>query len=366
MPHATRLTAHQRIDAVICARALPQNRKAHQRQSTIMSDSLLSAAARRRYLLGCASASVAAFTASIFSTPALAQIFSTERQKNAYNLFLLVEGGDQLALDRLRTGAMGGDMWQALQFGYINQLGIGGVPVSNAIALSSYLLAAPGNDTARNGLSLCAYNLGLIYLWGLHEDTSQGKTSPDVTQAIKWLRVAGLAMVDPYSKLPAAMQLAVIYENGFGRQPTNIEESVKWYRVAASAGDPLAMLKVGLAALYGRGAGLNIHEGIAALKRASNNGLPEADYELARLYAFGTVGVIPEKTEAFFWAAVAAQRDKKYLEAAATAKANLGADAKGIERAMATRVRDHVRRYPRRYIRMKYNVPLNQPAMSFA
>ncbi len=196
--------------------------------------------------------------------------WTSNAEKKARNLYLLAEGGDAKSIMELRNGANAGEPWAALQYGFILHIGVGGVKIDKVAAKASYLRAAPGYSPT-NGIPLAAYNLGLLYLWG--DDTAD---SINISEAIKWFRVAGTAEGLGGAVLPAAMQLAVIYEQGFGRQPRNLPESAKWYGIAARFGDPVALYKYGRTLIEGEYVARNPTDGLTALERAALKGSRDA------------------------------------------------------------------------------------------
>ena len=303
--------------------------------------------------LWCAFISTCAVSVPAFGQPS----FMSGRQKAANTLYLLAEGGDQRAIEQLRRAAEQGDSWSALQYGYILHLGIGGVQVDKAGAFAAYQIASPSSENALGGLKVAAYNQGLMYLWGETTDKQI-----DIGSAIKWLRVAGLAeSSEDGCTLPAAMQLAVIYENGFGKQPQNLPEAARWYSVAAKFGDPVAMYKHGRIQIEGEYASRSPAVGVQMLQKASERGSADAMYYLAALYARGASFLQQSDYYAAYWVIVASlsktgKRDPAYTQAVTDAEARLKGGSLASVRKEAQRFSQM---HSARAARVKYNTPLN-------
>ena len=285
--------------------------------------------------------------------------YTSAKQKQAHNLYLLAEGGDQQSIDALRQAANAGDAWSALQYGYLLDIGAGGMKVDKPAALSAYLRAAPGGGaSATDGLPIAAYNAGLIYLWG---DGATLRT--DITEAIKWLRVAALSDSGTGGVLPAAMQLAVIYENGFGRQPRNLPESARWYFVAARFGDPVAMYKKGRILVEGDYVARSPAEGLLMLERAAERGSQDAKYYLASIYARGTEYAQQSHYLACYWLMVAGMHlngkvRAEYNDSITDAMSRLSPGEIKQAQSQATKF---IHRYIVRIPNIRYNAPINAP-----
>ena len=284
--------------------------------------------------------------------------------KKAHSWFLLAEGGDQTAIDALRASASARDTWSALFYGYILQLGVGGVAVNLPGAMAAYLLAAPSSDSAKEGLTIAAYNLGLMHLWG--ESTPEGGT--DISGAVKWFRVAALADTGGGGVLPAAMQLGVIYEQGFGRQPRNMAEAARWYAEAAKFGDPVALYKHGRILIEGEYATRSPGVGMTLLERAAQRGSREAMYYLANVFATGEDYAQKNKLTSYIWLYVAATSGRNDNIDPAFQAAVLDAQTR-MQPSEITFCRVEGKKFKARYgVRpptVRYNVPLNTPVNQY-
>lgn len=288
--------------------------------------------------------------------------WASNTEKKARNLYLLAEGGDVKSILELRAAANAAEPWAALQYGYILHLGVGGVKIDKTAAKASYLRAAPGYAANTTGIPLAAYNLGLLYLWG--DDTPD---SINVSDAIKWFRVAGSAEGMGGAVLPAAMQLAVIYENGFGRQPRNLPEAAKWYGIASRFGDPVATYKYGRTLIEGEYVPRNPTDGLVALERAALKGSREAMYYLASLYSTGSEFVQQSNYQAAYWLMVAglSLNGKVHAEYAASVGEMQRIMTPGeftAAKAVALQFRRRVRTIPPT---VRYNIPLNTPTQFY-
>lgn len=284
--------------------------------------------------------------------------------KKAHSWFLLAEGGDQAAIDALRASASARDPWSALFYGYILHLGVGGVAVNRSGAMAAYLMAAPSSDAAKEGLTIAAYNLGLMHLWG--ESNPDGGT--DISGAVKWFRVAALAETGGGSVLPAAMQLGVIYEQGFGRQPRNMSEAARWYAEAAKFGDPVALYKHGRILIEGEYATRSPSIGMNLLERAAQRGSRDAMYYLANIFATGEDYAPKNKLTSYIWLYTAATSgrndniDPAFQAAVLDAQTRLLPEEVKFARIEAKKFKA---RNGMRPPTVKYNVPLNAPVFQF-
>lgn len=103
----------------------------------------------------------------------------------------------------------------------------------------------------------------------------------DLHEAARWYRVAATSG-DP----SAQTELGMMLESGIG-VPINLVQAREWYRRAAGDGYPPAMVL--LASLYSEGKGVSQdrEEALHLLQRAAEQGYAPAKTDLAVLYLFG-------------------------------------------------------------------------------
>ncbi|AOZ11188.1 tetratricopeptide repeat protein [Cupriavidus malaysiensis] len=262
-------------------------------------------------------------------------------------------------MTKLRELANNGNRSAALQYGYLYHVGrapkhgerAGGKDIQ--IAMRAYELAAgkTTDDEKLTGNAIAAYNLGLIYLWG------QNTGAPSAKDAVRWFTAAaGDRDVGGKSFLPAAMQLANIYEKGFQDVPKNPQLSTHWYRIAASLREPVAQFKLGRALIEGIGLDKNNFEGMNSLRNAADKWNRPAMYYLAGLYANGSDYQEQNLFEAAKWLVIAATGDPRYKKAADSMLANL---TQKEQQRVAQSAKIWVSGHQRVPERIEYNAPLN-------
>ena len=104
----------------------------------------------------------------------------------------------------------------------------------------------------------------------------------NLEEAVKWYRLAA----DQGYEV-AQNNLGVSYEYGDGVEK-NLEEAVKWYRLAADQGDADAQNNLGLAYNNGDGVEKDPKEAVKWYGRAAEQGHTQAHFNLAQSYHFGT------------------------------------------------------------------------------
>lgn len=285
--------------------------------------------------------------------------FAGADEKKAYELFRGAENGSEKSMTKLRELANSGNRWAALQYGYLYHVGraprhgdrAGGKDIQ--IAMRAYELAA-GKTTDEEKLTgnpLAAYNLGLIYLWG------QNTGTPNSKDATRWFTAAaGDRDGGGRNFLPAAMQLANIYEQGFLDVPKNPQLSTRWYRVAASMREPVAQFKLGRALIEGIGIDRNNFEGMNSLRNAADKWNRQAMYYMAGIYANGNDYQEQNLFEAAKWLVIAATGDPRYRKAADSMLANL---SQKDQQRVAQNAKIWVSGHQRVPERIEYNAPLN-------
>ncbi len=129
----------------------------------------------------------------------------------------------------------------------------------------------------------------------------------------------------------AQLQIAMMYDMGIGA-PKNYAESGKWYLKAAQQG--VAEAQFQLAVRYyehGKKAKENYVTAFQWFFKAANQGMPEAQYNVAAMYQLGR-GVMTNRIEAYKWYLIAAAQA---YPKAILARDNLASDLSGIEIAEA-------------------------------
>ena len=97
--------------------------------------------------------------------------------------------------------------------------------------------------------------------------------------------------------------LAKMYEEGIGVK-VDYTEAFTYYDLAAKHKHFASMVKVGLMCLKGIGCSKNIAQSVLMFSLASEAGNPDAQYELAKLYAVGN-GVPQDNQQAYIWSSLA-------------------------------------------------------------
>lgn len=145
---------------------------------------------------------------------------------------------------------------------------------------------------AESGQPEAQFDLGLLYAQGLGVDR-------DLTEAANWYRKAA-----EQGNAQAEFALGQMYSRGWG-VPRNVTDAMRWMEMAndpASDGPPTDWDRV-------EGYGVEQDQKQAAYwyQLAAEKGHPEAEYNLARLYATGQ-GVPRDQEQALRWVRAAASQ----------------------------------------------------------
>jgi len=141
---------------------------------------------------------------------------------------------------------------------------------------------------------------------------------------------------------PAQLHLAGLYQDGGPGVAVNLPEARVWARRAADGGDARGMHAYGMYLFDGVGGGQDREESLSWLKRAAEAGLVDSQYNVAKLFETGDVGIPADATEAYKWYLIAAragdgdaqsavERLRNVVPAAARGKAKAEADAFVVE-----------------------------------
>lgn len=84
------------------------------------------------------------------------------------------------------------------------------------------------------------------------------------------------------------------------QEPPNLEEAVKWLRLAADQGDAGAQNNLGVLYMQGDGVKEGHKEAAKLFRRAADQGIPSAQANIGSCYAQGA-GVPQSWEEAYFW-----------------------------------------------------------------
>ena len=110
--------------------------------------------------------------------------------------------------------------------------------------------------------------------------------------------------------IKAQVKLGEMYENVTLWEYSNIRdneaESVKWYKLAAEAGDAEAQFCLGVMYYDGRGVEQDDAEALKCFRLAADAGIASAQFRLGHMYDFGK-GVPQNYTEAVKWYRLAAE-----------------------------------------------------------
>lgn len=127
----------------------------------------------------------------------------------------------------------------------------------------------------------------------------------NTTEALKWYtRCAKLGDQD------AIRIVADLYFEGAPDLKPDFRMSARWYRIAAAAGDSLALLRLGFMAYEGMGQRRNTATAVAFYRRAARKRQPEAMHNLALCFLAGG-GVNRSLPSACRWLAKASQAGHK-------------------------------------------------------
>lgn len=117
---------------------------------------------------------------------------------------------------------------------------------------------------------------------------------------------------------PAQTYLGQIYLDGANGVPADPAQSRQWGRRAAEGGDPRGMHLYGMQLYEGDGGATNQAEALTWLVKAAERGLPDSQYNVARIYETGADGVAKNPTEALKWYMIAARGGDAEAQAAVT------------------------------------------------
>ncbi|WP_395945237.1 hypothetical protein [Brevundimonas sp.] len=110
-------------------------------------------------------------------------------------------------------------------------------------------------------------------------------------------------------------QLLLVGEKGVSANPV---EARQWGRRAAEGGNAQGMHLYGMQLYEGDGGAANQAEGLTWLLRAAERGVPDSQYNVARIYETGADGVAKNPTEALKWYMIAARGGDSEAQAAVT------------------------------------------------
>ena len=117
---------------------------------------------------------------------------------------------------------------------------------------------------------------------------------------------------------PAQTYLGQLYLDGANGVPADPALSRQWGRRAAEGGDPRGMHLYGMQLYEGDGGATNQAEALTWLLNAAERGLPDSQYNVARIYETGADGVAKNPTEALKWYMIAARGGDAEAQAAVT------------------------------------------------
>ena len=131
-------------------------------------------------------------------------------------------------------------------------------------------------------------------------------------ESVKWYKLAAEA-----GDAKAQFNLGVMYDEGKGI-PQDDAEAVKWYRLAAEAGIAGAQCRLGRMYDFGEGVPQNYTEAMKWYRLAAEAGMEAAQFNLGDMYANGVAGVVPHDNRlAYMWYNIAAAQGKKTISAVA-------------------------------------------------
>ncbi|MBB5035729.1 tetratricopeptide repeat protein [Prosthecobacter vanneervenii] len=147
------------------------------------------------------------------------------------------------------------------------------------------------------------YSLGYDYYEG------QNGLPKDLAQAISWLTKAAEQGQDQ-----AQTCLGLAYKQGKGVRQDEAK-AVEWFKKAAAQDHPMAEYELGMGYAHGTlGLGTDAAAAAALLVAAAEQGMPQAQLEVATLYQTGGPGLKPNFQESFIWYLTAAAEDKTARE----------------------------------------------------
>ena len=110
--------------------------------------------------------------------------------------------------------------------------------------------------------------------------------------------LTGMTRAAELGYAPAQTYLGQLYLDGAAGVPADPAKSRQWGRRAAEGGDPRGMHLYGMQLYEGDGGATNQSEALAWLLKAAQGGLPDSQYNVARIYETGADGVAKNPTEA--------------------------------------------------------------------
>jgi TPR repeat protein len=112
-------------------------------------------------------------------------------------------------------------------------------------------------------------------------------------------KIAELLPKAEQGSVPAQVELAQNYEK---LNPSNKDEAVKWYKKAATKGDPVAQANLGCYYQVGQGGvQQNDNEAMKLFRASAAKGCPDGEFQLAEAYNTGWGDVEPKPAEAVKW-----------------------------------------------------------------
>ena len=141
---------------------------------------------------------------------------------------------------------------------------------------------------------------------------------------------------------PAQLHLVGLYQDGAMGMAVNLPEARVWARRAADGGDARGMHAYGMYLFDGVGGAQDRSAALEWLKRAAQAGLVDSQYNVAKLYETGDVGIPADAAEAYKWYLIAAragdsdaqsavERLRDTVSAADRSKASADADRFDVE-----------------------------------
>ena len=129
-------------------------------------------------------------------------------------------------------------------------------------------------------------------------------------ESVKWYKLAAEA-----GDAKAQFNLGVMYDEGKGI-PQDDAEAVKWYRLAAEAGIAGAQCRLGRMYDFGKGVPQNYTEAMKWYRLAAEAGMENAQINLGEMYANGD-GVPHDNHLAYMWFTLATTQGKKPINTVA-------------------------------------------------
>ena len=185
-----------------------------------------------------------------------------------------------------------------MQYRNLYGLAIGALVFVAAIAVAQDDFLAKQRHLAEQGDIKSQFMLGFMYDSGLFPGVPQ-----DYAEAVKWYRMAA-----EQGHPVAQTELGELYNQGKG-VPQDYAEAVKWYRMAAEQGHSAAQYNLGLMYANGRGVPQDLTEGVRRFRIAAEQGNAKAQLFLGLMYANG-MGVSQDDTQAHAWLNIAAAQGK--------------------------------------------------------